>query len=187
NKDASLSCPRKRLPKQGCPASAAASPSSSSARRVLHGYYGRALARCRPRKIRVLESHKLEDLDRCPGKGHSTAPKVWRGHFVGGYPGCRLRKTLESGCHGSGDTVSWRVIIDSVTAADHERRLQSICKTKPRTKVLVIQTSHIPMTGAGINQTTMEVGKSGYLKRRCHTRIEIVHVVETLGARQADV
>src|SRR5713101_7625895 len=43
------------------------------------------------------------------------------------------------------------------------------------------------MTGAGINQTTMQVGKSGHLKRRCHTRIEIVHVVETLGARQADI
>src|SRR6266478_1135537 len=81
NKDVSLSCQRKPLPKQGCPASAAATLSSSSVRRVLREYYGRALARCRLRKIRALESHKWVDSDQCPGKGRSTAPKVWRGHF----------------------------------------------------------------------------------------------------------
>src|SRR6266481_4722565 len=43
------------------------------------------------------------------------------------------------------------------------------------------------MTGAGINQTTMQVGKSGHLERRSHPGIEIVHVVESLGARQADI
>src|SRR5207249_11641787 len=167
----------------GCPASAAATPSSSSVRRVLRGYYGRVLARCRLRKITALRV--INGWIRTSARERVAQPRPRCGVviLVGGYPGCRLRKPLESGRHGSGDAVSWRVIKDSVTAPDNELRLQSICKTKPRTEVLVIQTRDVSMTGAGINQTTMETGKSGHLERRCHTRIEIVHVVETLGAR----
>src|SRR4029077_12613688 len=85
------------------------------------------------------------------------------------------------------NAVSRRIIEESVTAADHEVRPQSVGKTEARTEILVIDASNVSMTRIGVHQATLQVGKSRYLKRRRRVRIEIVHMVETLGARQADI
>src|SRR6266478_864231 len=107
--------------------------------------------------------------------------------LISGYPRSRLRKPLETGADSSDGAVSWRVIKDSVTATGDQHRLQFVGKTKSRAEVLVIDAGDVSMAGTGINQPSVKVGKSGRLERRCHIRIQIVHVVETLGARQADI